>query len=135
MPPVYHDCFMVEEFKESAKAQEIEDVKGWDVPTGSTYSPVKPATEWPTCQVVEQRSRTPYRTVFTMKRMITARPTQPHITPITMAVTSPAGERHKPDERLRDLNISHISQTVSLGRKNIPSYQEKAPSLILTNKR
>lgn len=31
-----------------------------------------------------------HRIVFTMKRTITARPTQPHITPITMAVTSPA---------------------------------------------
>lgn len=41
----------------------------------------------------EKQSKASYRIVFTMKRMITARPTQPHITPITMAVTSPAGGR------------------------------------------
>lgn len=38
---------------------------------------------------------TSYRIVFTMKRMMTARPTQPHITPMTMAVTSPAAENTK----------------------------------------
>ena len=43
----------------------------------------------------KKQSKASYRIVFTMKRMITARPTQPHITPITMAVTSPAGGRGK----------------------------------------
>lgn len=46
--------------------------------------------------MTEQQSKAPYRIVFTMKRMMTARPTQPHITPITIAVTSPAEEEtHK----------------------------------------
>lgn len=36
-----------------------------------------------------------HRIVFTMKRTITARPTHPHITPITIAVTSPAQEKHR----------------------------------------
>lgn len=42
--------------------------------------------------------RAPYRMVFTMKRTITASPTQPHIAPMTMAVTSPAegGDRAGP---------------------------------------
>lgn len=41
------------------------------------------APEWPRSSVE------PYRIVFTTKRVMTARPTQPHMTPITIAVTSP----------------------------------------------
>lgn len=58
--------------------------------------PAERLVKWTDCPVTEaevatsQRHRAaPYRIVFTTKRTITARPTQPHITPITMAVTSP----------------------------------------------
>ncbi len=47
-----------------------------------------------TTDTSEQQRKASYRIVFTMKRTITARPTQPHITPITIAVTSPAAQKH-----------------------------------------
>lgn len=40
---------------------------------------------------LRRSSAASYRIVFTMKRTITARPTHPHITPMTMEVTSPGG--------------------------------------------
>lgn len=85
--------------------------------TGTTC-PVQPVSEQKqggkqAPEIVEQHSRAPYRTVFTMKRMITARPTQPHITPITMAVTSPAGEGHKGAQEIKENPLQRSRQLVS----------------------
>lgn len=54
-----------------------------------------------------------------MKRTITARPTQPHITPITMAVTSPAGmttetnrKAIKSEQKYRNKAIQRIKKAI-----------------------
>lgn len=86
--------------------------------TGTTC-PVQPVSEQKqggkqATEIAEQRSGAPYRTVFTMKRMITARPTQPHITPITMAVTSPAGEGHARAQDMKENLLKCSRQLVSV---------------------
>lgn len=79
--PVYPDCFTAEQWEKSAETWRcaISPATGRPVPT--TLTRLNPEVGV---------GRPPYRMVFTMKRTITASPTQPHMTPMTMAVTSPA---------------------------------------------
>lgn len=94
-----------------------------------------------------------YRIVFTMKRTMTARPTQPHITPITMAVTSPAQkDAQRVDLEKKTCQDSRLKMSVMFGSINCTvvgllchnvsslvqcdgcraqSHQKRAPSLSL----
>lgn len=93
-----------------------------------------------------------HRIVFTMKRTMTARPTQPHITPITIAVTSPAQkntqrvgtEKKSSQDSLLKISVMFcsINWTVCLFCCNVhslvwchscsaQSHQMRAPSLSL----
>lgn len=86
---------MVEQCEKSAERWEIENKTGYfhiaQLNQNDWWS-VSASKE--AINISERHSKTPYRIVFTMKRTITARPTQPHITPITIAVTSPAEVKH-----------------------------------------
>lgn len=76
--------------------------------------------------------------VFTMKRTITASPTQPHIAPMTMAVTSPAEVEHA-GPRATGVYIpkkmeewdDREKQALSLGGFQMRTDQRRAPSTTL----
>lgn len=79
--PVYPDCFTAEQREKSAGTWRCAISRATGRPAATTLTPLNPEVGV---------GRPPYRTVFTMKRTITASPTQPHMAPMTMAVTSPA---------------------------------------------
>lgn len=146
-PPVYHNCFTVEQCEKSAKRRDVEMRLAASTRlrrSAALFRTTGSQRRWWQTGVKKKNSLS-HRIVFTIKRTITARPTHPHITPITIAVTSPAqgkaqrgsADRGKPPrvqrcdylQRQRDfLFVFFVRQSVV---NRTQSYQRKAPSLIL----